>query len=105
MVASSKARSSRISRSSCQARTITSLWSDAKLIPRVAAPAGAGACRCWNEDQERIDMPEDLRDCTLVPRVQIKSLWLMGDSCGITCDVVDMLVFAIKAESPFVDDA
>ena len=66
---------------------------------------GRGACRFWNEDQERIDMPEDLRDCTLVPRVQIKSLWLMGDSCGITCDVVDMLVFTIKAESPFVDDA
>ena len=66
---------------------------------------GRGACRFWNEDQERIDMPEDLRDCTLVPRVQIKSLWLMCDSCGITCDVVDMLVFAIDAESPFVDDA
>ena len=30
---------------------------------------GRGACRCWNNEQERIDMPEDLRDCMLVPRV------------------------------------
>ena len=66
---------------------------------------GRGACRCWNNEQERIDMPEDLRDCMLVPRVQIKSICLMGDSCGITCGVVDMLVFAIEAECPCVDDA
>ena len=66
---------------------------------------GRGACRCWNDQQERIDMPEDLRDCMLVPRVQIKSLWIMGDSCGVTCDVVDLLVFAIEAECPFADEA
>ena len=66
---------------------------------------GRGACRCWNEDQERVDLPEDMRDYMRVPRVQIKSLWLMGDSCGITCAVVDLLVFAIKAESPFADGA
>ena len=66
---------------------------------------GRGACRCCNNQQERVDMPEDLRDCMLCPRVQIKSLWIMGDSCGVTCDAVDLLVFAIKAECPFVDEA
>ena len=65
---------------------------------------GRGACRCWNNEQERLDMPEDLRDCMLVPRVQIKSLWIMGDSCGVTCDVVDLLAFAIEAECPFTAD-
>ena len=65
---------------------------------------GRGACRCWDQNQERIDMPNDLRDCTLVPRVHIKSLWIMGDSCGVTCDVVDLLVFPLETECPFVDD-
>ena len=37
-------------------------------------------------------MPEDLRDCMIVPRVQIRSMWTMGDSCEVTFDVVDMLV-------------
>ena len=56
------------------------------------------------QNQERIDMPNDLRDCTLVPRVHIKSLWIMGDSCGVTCDVVDLLVCPLETECPFVDD-
>ena len=65
---------------------------------------GRGACRCWNDSQERIDMPEDLRDRTLVPRVHIKSLWILGDSCGVTCDVVNPLVFPLESECPFADD-
>ena len=66
---------------------------------------GRGACRCWNDQHERVDMPEDLRDCMLCPRIHIKSLWIMGDSCGVTCDVVDLLVFAVEAECPFSDEA
>ena len=63
--------------------------------------AGQKVVRCWDADHSRCDLPEDLRDCTLVPRVQFRSLWLMGDNCGITVDVTDLMIFPTNEECPF----
>ena len=63
--------------------------------------AGQKAVRCWDADQARRDLPEDVGPRTLVPRVQFQSLWLMGDNCGVSVDVTDLMVFPIDDECPF----
>ena len=66
--------------------------------------AGQKVVRCWDADQARCDLPEDLRACTLVPRVHFRSLWVMGDNCGITCNVTDLMCFPIDEECPFSNE-
>ena len=67
--------------------------------------AGHKACKVWNDDNERCDMPEDLRDYNLVGvRVHFRSLWLMGDSCGITTDIIDLRIVALENECPFDEE-
>ena len=46
--------------------------------------SGSKACRFWTHQFARCDMPEDLRNCGLVPRVHFKSLWIMGSEAGIS---------------------
>ena len=54
---------------------------------------------------QRPDMPEDLRDYSLVGvRVHFRSLWLMGDSCGITTDIIDLRIVALENECPFDEE-
>ena len=40
--------------------------------------AGHVACRYWGEDHSCIEAPDDLRECGLVPRAQIQSLYARG---------------------------
>jgi len=65
--------------------------------------AGQRMCRFWNERYERIDMPEDLRQCGLVPRVQVRSLYIMGKEVGLVLDVTDLLCVLPTETCPFAD--
>ena len=50
-------------------------------------------------------MPEDLRDYSLVGvRVHFRSLWLMGDNCGLTTDIIDLRIVALENECPFDEE-
>ena len=67
--------------------------------------AGHKACKVWNDENERCDMPEDLRDYNLVGvRAHVRGLWLMGDSCGITTDIIDLRIVALENECPFDEE-
>ena len=67
--------------------------------------SGHKACKVWDDDNERCDTPEDLRDYSLVGvRVHFRSLWLMGDSCGITADIIDLRIVALENECPFDEE-
>eukprot|EP00969_Alexandrium_andersonii_P155607 6879745-Alexandrium_andersonii.AAC.1 len=48
-----------------------------------------------------IQLPEDLRECGLVPRVHLKSLYVMGKEVGLVLDVTDMVVIPPAAWCPF----
>ena len=48
-------------------------------------------------------MPEDLKTCGLVPRVQVKSLYIMGREVGLVIDCTDLLVITPEETCPFVD--
>ena len=63
--------------------------------------AGQKACRFWNERYEKIDMPEDLRECGLVPRVQVKSLYVMGREVGLVLECTDVLCILPTETCPF----
>jgi len=63
--------------------------------------AGQRACRYWNESHARMEPPEDLRDCGLVPRVQVKSLYVMGKEVGLVLEVTDMICAVPTARCPF----
>lgn len=64
---------------------------------------GNAAVRCWNTDSERVDMPEDLRECELVPRLHLSHLWIMGRDFGWVMNVTDLMILSTGAqgECPF----
>ena len=63
----------------------------------------AAACRCWNGDSERVSMPEDLRECELVPRLHLSHLWIMGRDFGWVLNVIDLQILegGMEIECPF----
>ena len=65
--------------------------------------AGARRARFWDSNHARCDPPADLRDCPLVPRVQARSLWIMGGECGLCLDVCDLMCMDVEDECPFVE--
>ncbi len=48
-------------------------------------------------------MPEDLRQCGLVPRVQAKSLYVMGTDVGLVLEATDMLCILPNETCPFAE--
>ena len=62
---------------------------------------GQRACRYWSERYARMEPPEDLRECGLVPRVQVKSLYVMGKEVGLVLEVTDMICSLPTAQCPF----
>jgi len=67
--------------------------------------SGQRACRFWSERYEKIDVPEDLRQCGLVPRVQVKSLYVMGKEVGLVLEVTDLLCVLPTETCPFAEAA
>ena len=65
---------------------------------------GTKACRFWTPACERREMPDDLRECRLVPRVQFKSLWIMGSDVGLSVEVLDLMVDQVPDACPFEND-
>ena len=62
---------------------------------------GANACRAWTVEDERRELPEDLRGCLLVPRIQLSHLWMMAREYGFVLQVGDMMVIDSSEECPF----
>ena len=50
-------------------------------------------------------MPDDLRECRLVPRVQCTSLWVMGSDVGLSVEVLDLMVDQVPDARPFEKDS
>ena len=63
--------------------------------------AGQRACRYWTQDHCPTEAPEDLRGCGLVPRVQVKSLYVMGKEVGLVFDVTDLICIPAAVQCPF----
>ena len=73
------------------------------LLRCKVSTGGKYAVRTWDEDNERTDLPEDLRPHDLVPRLHLSHLWIMGREFGWVFAVTDLLVMKgdTQAECPF----
>ena len=65
--------------------------------------SGRGEVRCWLPTQERAQMPEDLRPCSLVPQLHLSHLWIMGRDFGFVINVLDLCIVdgVASSEYPF----
>lgn len=61
---------------------------------------GRNAVRVWNEHNERMPLPEDLRQYELVPRLHLSHLWVMGRDYGWVFSVSDLQILQGGAEAP-----
>jgi len=65
---------------------------------------GAHAVRCWDEQGQRIDLPEDLRGVPVIARIHVERLWMMSKEYGLvlTCTDLKIMQHAIHGSScPF----
>ena len=58
-------------------------------------------CRVWTPDGAPREMPEDVRNCELVPMVEARSIWINGGRFGAMWEVTDLRVNAVVARSPW----
>jgi len=65
--------------------------------------AGTAPVRCWDENDLRCLLPEDLRQYDLVPRIHLSHLWIMSKEMGFVFNVSDLMVVAQPQISPFAD--
>ena len=63
--------------------------------------SGLSPVRCWDENDERCELQEDLRTCDLVPRIQISHLWIMAKEVGFVLQINDLMVQQQPQISPF----
>ena len=64
--------------------------------------AGKNQVRCWDAQNERCDLPSDLRGYKLIPRVCFNHVWFMSKECGLVCLVTDLQILEGESqECPF----
>ena len=63
--------------------------------------SGSAIVRCWNADGQKRELPDDLRNCELVPRIHISHLWIMAKECGWVLKIEDLRVVEASQECPF----
>ena len=68
---------------------------------KINMPGSRGACRYWSAGGVEREAPVDWRDADVRPNVHLSHLWLMGGSCGVVCNVTDLLVTDSSRAFPF----
>ena len=63
--------------------------------------SGASICRCWDVENNRTQLPDDLKNCDLVPRIHISHMWMMQKEVGFVLNVIDMMCIPKEEVCPF----
>ena len=63
--------------------------------------SGSNMVRCWDEDNQRCELPSDLRTYKLVPRINISHLWMMSREFGWVLLISDMMISKTTEPCPF----
>ena len=61
--------------------------------------AGKASVRCWDEEGQRCNLPNDLTLYALVPRLHLSHLYIMGKDFGWVCNCTDLLILNASAET------
>ena len=64
--------------------------------------AGSRACRFWTPMYSRCDAPAELKECSLLPRICVRGLWIMAGECGLQLEVTDLMCDAVQETCPFI---
>ena len=62
------------------------------LLRTKVTTAGSNAVRCWDENGQRIDLPEDLRGVPLIARLHVERLWMMSKEYGLVLTCTDLQI-------------
>ena len=63
---------------------------------------GKNAVRCWDAQNQRCDLPSDLRGYKLIPRVCFNHVWFMSRDAGHVCLVTDLQILEGESQDcPF----
>ena len=63
--------------------------------------SGSAICRCWDSDNNRTQIPDDLKNCDLVPRIHISHMWMMQKEVGFVLNVIDLMCIPKEEICPF----
>ena len=64
--------------------------------------SGKQQVRCWDSQNQRCELPSDLRGYKLVPRICFNHIWFMSKELGFVCLVTDLQILECESLScPF----
>ena len=66
--------------------------------------AGLNACRCWDQDGKRIELPEDLRNVPVAAKLAVERVWCMSKEMGLVLTVTDLQLCSDPVSCPFSND-
>ena len=64
--------------------------------------SGLRAVRCWDGDGKARALPEDVRTCSVVPMVEIRSIWVQSGRFGVMWELVDLRLEDSMAKCPWL---
>ena len=65
--------------------------------------SGATMARCWSAEMTRRDLPVDLRNHEMIPRITVSHLWCMSREYGWVFQVNDLMVHEGVEVCPFTE--
>ena len=82
-------------------KTLVSQYGDNVRVKTKSKTQGHRVCKCWDEDRQACDLPEDWLSNQYDVQVAIPALWVMGSSFGLTMETTNLLVRPIQTDCPF----
>jgi hypothetical protein len=65
--------------------------------------SGLNACRVWDQQGKRVDLPEDLRNVPVAAKLAVERVWMMSKEMGLVLTVTDLQLCSDPATCPFGD--
>ena len=63
---------------------------------------GTNMVRCWDTAGKRKELPSDLRNFQIIPRINISHLWCMSKEFGWVCQIHDMVICESEETCPIM---
>ena len=82
-------------------KPLVSQYGDNVRVKTKINTSGHRVCKCWDEDRQACDLPEDWLSNQYDVQVAIPHMWLMGSSFGLTMETTNLLVRPIQTDCPF----
>ena len=82
-------------------KALVSSYGDNVRVKTKINTNGHRVVKCWDEDRQVCDLPEDWLSNEYDVQCAIPHLWIMGGSFGLTLETINLRVRPIQNECPF----